>query len=151
MGSLLLFSGSWFMQDFVYALQEWSLFSSVLWKCCNQILVTFKDFLGISKSSLPGIPRLGTLPWGSEPSQEWENFFGIIIFHFVGHPPGGYGIWFYHDCAPPKILLRFRLCFLMWVSFLVGSSVLLSMVVQRLVAILVLSQEMSTCPSIPPS
>jgi len=42
MGSLLLFPGSWFMQDFVYALQEWSLFSSVLWKCCNQILVTFK-------------------------------------------------------------------------------------------------------------
>ena len=35
--------------------------------------------------------------------------------------------------------------------FLVGSSILLSMVVQQLVAILVLSQEMSTCPSIPPS
>ena len=36
------------------------------------------------------------------------------------------------------------------VSFLVGSSILLSMVVQDLVTILVLSQEMSTRPT-PPS
>ena len=35
--------------------------------------------------------------------------------------------------------------------FLVGSSILLSLVVQQLVAILVLSQVMSTHPSIPPS
>ena len=26
--------------------------------------------------------------WGSEPSQQWESFFGIIILKFVGHPPG---------------------------------------------------------------
>ena len=32
---------------------------------------------------------------GSELSQQWENF-GIIILQFVGHPPGKYGIWFYH-------------------------------------------------------
>ena len=151
MGSLLLYSGFWVMKDFVHALQEWSLFSPVLWKYCNQILVTFKVRFPGDSQVLFWIPRLGTLTWGSEPSQQWANFFGIIIFHFVGHPPGGYGIWFYCDCGPPNILLRFLLCFLMWVSFLVGSTVVLLMVVQQLVALLVLSQEMSTCPSIPPS
>ena len=25
--------------------------------------------------------------WGWEPSQQWENFFGIIILQFVGYPP----------------------------------------------------------------
>ena len=52
-------------------------------------------------------------------------------------------------------LLRFRSGFFLFgrgVSFLVGPSVLLSMVVQQLVVILVLSQEeMSARPSTPPS
>ena len=27
--------------------------------------------------------------WGSEPSQQWEIFFGIIVLWFVGHSSGG--------------------------------------------------------------
>ena len=46
----------------------------------------------------------------------------------MGHPLGGYGIWFYHDCAPPTISLWLLLCLWMWdIFFLVGSSILLSM------------------------
>ena len=47
-----------------------------------------------------------SLTWGSEPSQQWENFFGIIVTQFVGHPPGAY-VWFYCDCAPPTVWLWF--------------------------------------------
>ena len=68
------------------------------------------------------IPRLGSMTWGSEPSQQWENFFGIIVLQFVGHPPGGHGIWFYRNCAPPTISLQLLLClwmrgiFFWWVA-----------------------------------
>ena len=49
------------------------------------------------------------------------------------------------------ILIIFE-CTVPFLFFLVGSSVLLSKVVQQLVFILVLSQEeMSICPSLPPS
>ena len=30
----------------------------------------------------------------------------IIVLQFAGHPPDGYGIWFYHDCAPPTVSLQ---------------------------------------------
>ena len=63
------------------------------------------------------IPRLESLMWGLEPSQQCENFFGIIVLQSVGHPPGGYGIWFYHDCAPPTILLWVLLCLWTWGIF----------------------------------
>ena len=32
--------------------------------------------------------------WGSEPSQQWENFLFIIVLQFMGHPTGGYGFDF---------------------------------------------------------
>ena len=55
-------------QDFVYALQEWSLFSSVLWKCCNQILVTFKvRFPGDSQVLFSRDPQAGN------PANEAQN------------------------------------------------------------------------------
>ena len=57
--------------------------------------------------------------WGLEPSQWCENFFGIIFLQSVGHPPGGYGIWFYHDYAPPIILLWLLLCLWMKSIFFV--------------------------------
>ena len=34
----------------------------------------------------------GNLPWGSEFSLLWESLLNIIIFQFVGHPWGRYGI-----------------------------------------------------------
>ena len=105
MGSVLFSPRSWCTEDFVCALQEWSLFSPVLWKSCNQILLTFKARFSGDSSSHCQTPRLGCLMWGSELSLQWENFCGIIIFQFVVCPPNGYGISFYHDCFPPTILL----------------------------------------------
>ena len=70
-----------------------SLFPPVLWKSCNQIPLAFKVRSPGDSQSLFQIPRLGTLRWGSEPVQQWENFFGIIIIlQFRSHPPDGYGI-----------------------------------------------------------
>ena len=71
------------------------LFPPVLWKSCNQI----------------------PLMWGLEPSQQWETIFGIIVLQFVGHPPSGFGIWFYCDYAPSPISLKLLLCLWTWVSF----------------------------------
>ena len=62
-------------------------------------------------------PGWGSLTRGSKPSQQWENFFGIIVFQFVGHPPSGYWIWFYRDCVPPTLLLQPLLCLWMWGTF----------------------------------
>ena len=91
-----------------------SLFPPVLWKSCNSL--AFKVRFHRDFWSLCQIPRLGSLMWGSEPSQQWENFFSIIVLQFVGCLPRGYGIWFYCDCAPPIISLQL-LCFGHWVSF----------------------------------
>ena len=138
------FFRSWCVQDFVCALQEWSLCFS---QSCGSPIVTYRwpsrwGFCGDSQS-LCWIPRLESLLWGSEPSQQWENFFGIIVLQFVRRPPSRYGIWFYSVCPPPTILL--------WLLGL-WTNVLLLMVVQQLVAILVLLQEkMNTCLSTPPS
>ena len=93
-----------------------SLFPPVLWKYCNQIPLAFKVRFPGESQSLCGIPRLGCRMWGSEPSQQWENFFGIIVLQFVGCPLGGYGIWFYRDCAP-TVSLQFLLVFGSRVSF----------------------------------
>ena len=92
-----------------------SLFPPVLWKSYNQIpLACTTRFPGESQS-LCQIPRLGSLMWYSEPAQQWENFFGIVVLQFVGHSPSKYGTWFYHDCTPPIILLWLLFCLRMWV------------------------------------
>ena len=55
------------------------------------------------------------------------------------------------DFAPPTILLELLLYFWTWVSFLEGSNILLSVVVQQRVVILEFLQEkMSASPSTPP-
>ena len=54
---------------------------------------------------------------GLEPSQQQESFFGIIVTQFMGHPLGEYGILFYHDCAPPIVLLWLLLCLWKWGIF----------------------------------
>ena len=64
------------------------LFLPVPWMSCDQTQLAFKArFSGDSSS-----PRLGSLMWGSELSLLWDNFCGIIVFQFVGCPPGWYGI-----------------------------------------------------------
>ena len=116
-------------------------FPPVLSKSCNQIPVGFKVWFSRNSSSRCRTPRLGSLTWGSEPSLQWVDFYGINVLQSVSHPPSSYGIWFYCDCAPPTISLWLLLCLWMWGIFLVSSSVFLSMIVQQLVVILVFSQE----------
>ena len=62
-------------------------------------------------------PRLGSLMWSSESSLQWVDFCVIVVLQFVSHPPSGYGIWFYCDCAPPTISLLLFLCLWMWGIF----------------------------------
>jgi len=93
-----------------------SLFPPVLWKSCNQIPLVFKVRFPGDSQSLCRVPRLGSLTWGSRPSQQWENLSDITVLQFLRHPPGRYGIWFYHDCAPPPVLLRL-LCLWTWGIF----------------------------------
>ena len=129
-----------------------SLFPPVLLKSCNQIPLAFKVWFSRNFSSHCRTPRLGSLMWGSERSLQWVDFCGISVLQFVSHPPSSYGIWFYCDCAPPTISLWLLLCLGCGVSFLVSSSVFLSMIVQQLVVIPVLSQEgVRARPSTPPS
>ena len=92
--------------------------------------------------------------WCSKSSQQWENFFDIIVLQFVGHPPGGYEILFHFIVIVSLLPSSYGFFFIFGHGylFLVGSSALLLMVIQQLVAILVLyQQEMSADPSIPPS
>ena len=71
MWSLLLSSGSWYTQDFVCALQDWSLFPPVLWKSYNQTPLA-------SRSDSPGIPSpfVGSLGW-----EAWR---GVQDLHHSG-------------------------------------------------------------------
>ena len=125
-----------------------SLFPPVLSKSCSQIPLAFKVWFARNSSSHCQTPRLGSLMWGSEPSLQWVDFCGITVLQLVSHPPSSYGIWFYCDCSPPTISLWLLLVFGCGVSFLVSSSVFLSMIVQQLAVIPVLSQEgVSACPS----
>ena len=125
-----------------------SLFPTDLWKFCNQILLGFKISVSGNSQTLSWVCRLGSLTWGSEPSQT------------VGELP-------WHYCSPVCVspTRQVRDLILSWLCpsyhltvasslsldlgylFLVSSSILLSMIVQQLAVILVLSQEeMSTCP-----
>jgi len=81
---------------------------------------------------------LGRLTWGSELSRPGEKFCNIIIFQFVGCPPGEYGDFI---AVAPLLLSH---CGFVFVSgcrvsfFLVGSrGFFSSVVVQQLVVILV--------------
>ena len=115
--------------------QEWSLCFP---QSCGTpaILLSFKVRLSGDLSSCYQTPRLGSLMQDSEPSLQWENFCGIIVFQFVGHLPGRYWIWFY--CYA---LSGLSFIFVCRISFLAGSSIFPSMVAQQLVVIPVLLQE----------
>ena len=54
--------------------------------------LAFQVIFPRDSQSLGLIPRLGSLMWGLEPSQQWENFFDIIVPQFVGGPRGEYRI-----------------------------------------------------------
>ena len=61
--------------------------SSVLWKFCNQILLSFKARFPGDTQYICLIPRLWSL-LGLEHSQQCENFYGIIVLQFVSHLAG---------------------------------------------------------------
>ena len=91
-GSLLLSAGSRCGQDFVCALQDWSVCFP---QSCGSLTIKSRwpsgsDSLGFPVPLLG--PRAGSPMWGSELSQQWENFFGIIVFQSVGHPLSGSGM-----------------------------------------------------------
>ena len=98
-----------------------SLFPPVLWKSCNQIPLAFKVRFPGDSQALCWIPRLRSLIWSSDSSQQWGNFFGIIVLQFVGHPPSEYGIWFYCDCVPLNVSLWLP-CLWAWGIFFFGGS-----------------------------
>ena len=79
-GSLLHSPGSWCTQGFVCALQQSCFTRPVI---CNQIPLPFKVKVPGGSQSLWWIPRLGYLLWALELSQQYKNFFGIIV-HFEG-------------------------------------------------------------------
>ena len=82
-----------------------SLFPPVLSKSCNQILLAFKVWFSRDSSSHCRTPRLGSLMWGSEPSLQWADFFGISVLQFVSHPPSS------------TVSLWLLLCLWMWGIF----------------------------------
>ena len=67
--------------------------SPVLWKLCNQIPLTFKVRFPEDSQSFCWIFRLGSLLWGLELLQQWENLFGITVLQFVEYPPSGSIVW----------------------------------------------------------
>ena len=137
--------------DFVCALQDWSLFHPVLWNSCNQIPLAFKVRFPRGPQSLCQIPRLGSLMWGSEPSQQWEDFFGILCSSLWVTHTAGKGSDLVVIVPSYPLIAASSLSLEAGYLFLMGSSILLWMVVQQIVVILVLSQkERSAYPSTPP-
>ena len=146
-GSLLLSSESWYTQDLICALPNWSL--CFPWSCESPIIKT----CWLSRSDSLGDPSLfvrspGWEAWrGIQSLHNSERTSLVLLFSSLWVTTWQYEIWFYHDCAPPSISCSFFFVFGCGVSFLIGFSVLLSMFVQQLVVILLLSQEMITHPS----
>ena len=93
------------------------LFPPVLSNSCSQIPLAFKVWFSGNSSSRCQTPRLWSLTWDSEPSFQWVDFCGISVLQSVSHPPRGYEIWFYCDCAPPAVSLWLLLCLWMWGIF----------------------------------
>ena len=129
-------------------------FSPGPWKSCNQIPLALKVRLHGDSQSLYQIPRLGSLRCEGQNlhnrgrtslvvlfSSLWVTHAAVTGFHFIMITP-------LHHLSTGLFFVFGR-----GVPFLVGSGVLLSMIVQQLVAILVLLQEeMSThSPTLPSS
>ena len=98
MRSLLFYSQSWHTQDLVCTLKE---LSFCFPQPCGIPGLKLHWSLNLDSLGLL-LLLLGSPMWGSELSLLWQNFCGIIVFQFVGHP-SEYGICFYHDCAPSTI------------------------------------------------
>ena len=126
--------------------------SPVLWKSYNQILLVFKVRFPGESQSLCQIPRLGNLMRGSEPSQSGRPSWVLLLSSLWVTHLAGMGFDFIVFVPLQCLFVASPLYLDMGYLFLVGSSVLLSMVVQQLVVILVfLQEEMSAHPATLPS
>ena len=156
MGSLLLSSGSWCVQDFVCLPRLEFLLGLVLWKSYNQIPCTSRsDFLNVPS------PFVGSPGW--EASCAVQNIYNsgrtclvLLFFSLCVSHSAGMGFDFmvnvHLTVLFPHLTVASSLSLDMGYLFLVGSSILLPMIVLQLVAILLLSQEeMSAHPSTLPS
>ena len=153
MESLFLSSKFWCTQSFVCALQDWSLCSP---QSCESLIIKSH---WLSKSDSLGIP----CPFVR--SSVWEAWWVVQNLHTSGKTCLALffsSLWVTHsesigfDCIMIAPLLpscwNFFFVFGFGNLFLVGSSILLPMIVQQLVAIVMLSQEeMNTYPSVLPS
>lgn len=97
--SLLLSLGPGATRPCVWPPKVEFLFLQVWWKSCSQACWP-------SNPDSLGAPLPITRPPGWKPllgSNRWvllEDFFGIIIFQFVGHLNNGYGTWFFATIWP---------------------------------------------------
>ena len=134
-----------------------SLFPPVLCKCCGSPAVkshwpSKSDCLRIP-SPFASSPGWGSgVTWGSEPSQQWENFLVLLFSSLWVTCQVGIGFDFTMIVPSCHLTVASPLSLDVGCLFLMGFSILLSMAVQQLVVILVHSQEeMSTCPYSPSS
>ena len=108
------------MQNFVCALQDWRLCfsqssgSPIIKVCWPQDQIPWRLPVPLSD------------PQAGKPDVEFrtftavQDFFGIIVLQSVGHPPGGYGVWFYYDCTLLPCHYSFLFVFGHGISFFGG-------------------------------
>ena len=148
------FPGSKCTQDLVCALPDWNLYF-----CQSHGFPVITSHWSSKPNALgappPNVWPLGQRSWNGAQNSNTpvENLCDVIIFQLVNHPPSEYEIWLYCRNTPPTILFGFFFVFGYKLSFLVGSSLFLT-VAQHLVVILVFSWEevsstSSTLPSCP--
>ena len=108
------------MQNFVCALQDWRLCfsqssgSPIIKSCWPQDQIPWRFPVPLSD------PQAGKPDVGFRTFTAVQDFFGIIVLQSVGHPPGGYGIWFYYDCTLLPCHYSFLFVFGHGVSFFGG-------------------------------
>ena len=125
-----------------------SFFPPVLWKSYNQIPLAFNVRFPGDPQSLCCFPRLGSLTQNLHSSGRASL---VLCFLVCGSPTQRVWDLILLCLHPSYHSLWLLLCLWTWsIIFLVGYSILLLMAVQQVVAILVLlHEEMSTCPSVP--
>ena len=125
-----------------------SLFPPVLWKSYNQILLVLKARFPGESQSFCQIPRLGSLAWGSEPSQQWRTSL-VLLFSglWITQPMGmRFDFVMIVPLLPSCCGFFFAFGSGIFFFFLVGSSIILSLIVQQLVEILVFCQKEVSAP-----
>ena len=149
-GSLFLSSESWCTQDFVCALQDWSFHLSQ-----SRVSLIIKNPAGLQGQIPWGFPVTLLDPQAGKPDMSFRTFttVGELLWYYYSPVCGSptLQIWdlilswlcpSYHLTEASSLSLNVKYI------FLVGSSILLSMVVQKLIVILMLlMEEMSARPS----